>query len=63
MGKIVIMDITINYLLESGKEKELTVILNNSILKEFERMDNSGDFIPVHYAVLKEKDAEKDKEN
>ena len=55
-AKTIIMDVTINYMLLSGKEKELTEVLNNSVLKEFERKDSSGDFIPVHYAVLNEKD-------
>ena len=46
------MDVTINYILQSGKEKELDLKLGDSVLKEFEKMDNKGDFILVHYVLL-----------
>ena len=55
-AKIVIMDVTINYMLSLGKENELNLVLDDSILKEFEKMDNKGDFTPVHYVVLNEQD-------
>jgi hypothetical protein len=61
MGKVIYMDRTINYLLESGKEKELAVVLDNSVLKEFEKMVK-GNFIPVHYAVVNEKDKDDSKD-
>lgn len=57
---IIYMDVTINYILQSGKENEFNQVLNNSVLKDFEKMDNKGDFIVMHYVVLNEQDAEKD---
>lgn len=56
---IIFMDVTINYILQSGREKEFDLILNNSILKDFEKMVE-GNFIPVHYVVINEKDESKD---
>ena len=53
--KVIIMDVTIEYALRSGKEKELDSKLSDSVLKEFEKMDNKGDFILVHYVVLNDK--------
>jgi hypothetical protein len=58
-AKVIYMDRTINYMLQSGKEKEITVILNNSILKDFEKMIE-GNFITVHYTVLNEKNEVKE---
>lgn len=58
--KIITMDVTLNYMLSLNKEKELAAILNNSVLKDFEKMVE-GNFITVHYAVLNEQD-EKEKE-
>jgi hypothetical protein len=52
------MDCTIEYALRSGKEKELDSKLGDSVLKEFEKMDNKGDFILVHYVVLNDKNNE-----
>lgn len=59
-AKIITMDVTLNYMLSLNKEKELAAILNNSVLKDFEKMVE-GNFITVHYAVLNEQD-EKEKE-
>jgi hypothetical protein len=55
------MDVTINYILQSGREKEFDLILNNSILKDFEKMVE-GNFIPVHYVVINEKDKDDSKD-
>ena len=55
MCKVIYMDVTIEYALKSGKEKELDSKLGDSVLKEFEKMVD-GNFILVHYAVLNEKD-------
>ena len=49
--KVIIMDVTIEYALRSGKEKELDSKLSDSVLKEFEKMDNKGDFIIGNYSV------------
>ena len=56
MSKVIIMDVTIEYALRSGKEKELDSKLSDSVLKEFEKMDNKGDFITTHYVVLNDED-------
>ena len=66
MAKVIYMDRTINYILQSGREKEFDLILNDSVLKDFEKMVD-GNFIPVHYVVLNEKDKDesevKEKDN
>ena len=54
--KVIIMDVTIEYALRSGKEKELDSKLSDSVLKEFEKMDNKGDVITTHYVVLNDED-------
>jgi hypothetical protein len=43
-------------MLSLNKEKALELLLNDSVLKEFEKMVD-GNFIPVNYAVIEDKDA------
>ena len=59
MTKVIYMDVTINYMMQLKKDKELELKLNKSVLKTFEKIVD-GNFITVNYTVTEEKD-EKEK--
>ena len=58
MSKIIYMDVTINHMMQLGKEKELNIVLKDSVLKTFEKIVD-GNFITVNYAISEEKKDEK----
>ena len=52
------MDVTINYMMQLGKEKELNIVLKDSVLKTFEKIVD-GNFITVNYTITEDKDEKK----
>jgi len=58
MSKVIYMDVTINYMMQLGKEKELNIVLKDSVLKTFEKIVD-GNFITVNYTITEDKDEKK----